>query len=261
MKDQRDCVLNDLEELGDKEFLVLTSQYKIEIFSCCLRLLPSCSSTFHQTKTESAQICSDDHLLVSRILSSPSSSRGNGPCRRRVFNLFATGYAWLHWAPGSTVLLNEQAEVGLWGFDLAFDRLAKTNTSVFNANASVFVSAVSCSLSSYSLSIKSVTVFVYKFKSNFHSIFTLQVTGCDFQHGSNFGVLESNLSGQLIFHLVAKVYSRQVTGSINCENSSVSFVMKYCPTSTVFRNPAPVQIFITRSCCESLSTRSLYFCN
>ena len=30
MKDQWDCVLNDLEELRDKEFLVLTSQYIIE---------------------------------------------------------------------------------------------------------------------------------------------------------------------------------------------------------------------------------------
>ena len=40
MKDQWDCVLNDLEELGDKEILVLTDQYKIEIFSCFLRLLP-----------------------------------------------------------------------------------------------------------------------------------------------------------------------------------------------------------------------------
>ena len=32
MKDQWDCVLNDLEELGEKEFLVLTSQYSIEKF-------------------------------------------------------------------------------------------------------------------------------------------------------------------------------------------------------------------------------------
>ena len=31
MKDQWDCVLNDLEELGDKEFLVLMDQYNIEI--------------------------------------------------------------------------------------------------------------------------------------------------------------------------------------------------------------------------------------
>ena len=38
MKDQRDCVLNDLVELGDKEVLVLMYQYNIEMFSCFLRL-------------------------------------------------------------------------------------------------------------------------------------------------------------------------------------------------------------------------------
>ena len=42
--DHWDCVLNDLEELGGNEFLVLTDQYSIEIFSCCLHLLPSCFS-------------------------------------------------------------------------------------------------------------------------------------------------------------------------------------------------------------------------
>ena len=45
---------------------------------------------------------------------------------------------------------------------------------------------------------------------------------------------------------LGKVYSRQAAESVNCENSSVSFVMKYCPTSTVVRNPASVQILITR---------------
>ena len=30
--------------------------------------------------------------------------------------------------------------------------------------------------------------FVYRFNSNFHSIFTLQVAGCDFSHGPDFGV-------------------------------------------------------------------------
>ena len=69
VKDQWDCVLNDLEKLGDKGFLVLTSQYKNENFSCCLRLLPFYSSTFHQTNAESSQICSEDHLSVSRIRS------------------------------------------------------------------------------------------------------------------------------------------------------------------------------------------------
>ena len=61
MKDQWDCVLNDREELGDKEFLVLMDQYNVEIFSR-FRLLPLYSSTFHQTNVESTQIRSDDNL-------------------------------------------------------------------------------------------------------------------------------------------------------------------------------------------------------
>ena len=48
-------------------------------------------------------------------------------------------------------------------------------------------------------------VFVYRFNSDFHSFFTLQVTGCDFPHGSNFGVpANPTFSGQLIFHLLVK---------------------------------------------------------
>ena len=60
---------------------------------------------------------------------------------------------------------------------------------------------------------------------------------------------------------LGKVYSRQATDSVNYANSSVSFVMKYCPTSTAVKNPASVQNFITRSCCDNLSTRSWYHCN
>ena len=63
------------------------------------------------------------------------------------------------------------------------------------------------------------------------------------------------------FSSLGKVYSRHATASVNCENSSVSFVTKYCPTSTVVRNPATVQNLITRFCCDSLSTRSWYICN
>ena len=48
-------------------------------------------------------------------------------------------------------------------------------------------------------------VFVYRFNSDFHSMFTLQVTGCDFQYGSNFGVpLNLTFRVSWIFHLVAK---------------------------------------------------------
>ena len=61
--------MNDLEELGDKEFLVLMDQYNIEIFSYCIHLLPFCSSTFHQTNVENSQIRTEDNLLISRIQS------------------------------------------------------------------------------------------------------------------------------------------------------------------------------------------------
>ena len=67
MKDH--CVLNDLEEQEGKEFLVLIGQYSIEIFSCCLHLLPLYSSTFHQTNVESTQIRFEDIHLISRIQS------------------------------------------------------------------------------------------------------------------------------------------------------------------------------------------------
>ena len=69
MKDQWDCVLNDLEELGDKELIVLTSQYNIEIFSCGLHLLPFYFSTFLQTNVGSTQLRSEDNPLVYRVQS------------------------------------------------------------------------------------------------------------------------------------------------------------------------------------------------
>ena len=43
-------------------------------------------------------------------------------------------------------------------------------------------------------------------------------------------------------------------------NVTCDTIMKYCPTSVV-RNQASIQNLITRFCCGSLSTRSLYFCN
>ena len=67
--------------------------------------------------------------------------------------------------------------------------------------------------------------------------------------------------GSVDFSSRGKVYSRHVTGYANCKNTSVSLVMKYCPTATFVRNPALEQNLINRSCCESLSTRSFYFCN
>ena len=90
-----DFVLNNLEELGDKEFLVLTGQHNIETFSCCLRLLPSCSSTYRQTNVESAQISSEGHVSVSRIRSSHLLLEVIVHVAEQFFfkSFFVTGYA------------------------------------------------------------------------------------------------------------------------------------------------------------------------
>ena len=60
--------MNDLEELGGKEFL-LKDRYNIEIFSCFLLLLRCCSSTFRQTNNDNTRNGSEDDLLISRIQS------------------------------------------------------------------------------------------------------------------------------------------------------------------------------------------------
>ena len=104
-------------------------------------------------------------------------------------------------------------------------------------------------------------VFVHRLNSDLHSVFTLQATGCNFQYGPILlfpliQPLDSDVSSFL-----GKVYSRQATESVNCENSSVTFVMKYCPISTAVRNPASVQNLLNLSCCDNFSIRYPYLCN
>ena len=70
VRDQWDCVLNDLEELGDKEFRVLTSQYNIEIFflvtsASCHFALPH----FIRPTLRVAKFVPEDNPLISRIQS------------------------------------------------------------------------------------------------------------------------------------------------------------------------------------------------
>ena len=150
---------------------------------------------------------------------------------------------------------------GLLGFVLAFVRLA-------NANISVSFQS--------SWSIKSVTNLFNPSDILTHewelSLFTdsVQMSApyllcCQMVVASHAGPIlvfpRIQLFGSVDFPSRGKVYSRHVTGSANCENSSVCFVMKYCPTPTVFRNPESVHIKINRSGCGSLSTRFLYLCN
>ena len=56
--------------------------------------------------------------------------------------------------------------------------------------------------------------------------------------------LDSNLSGQLICHLVVS-YTHDTSLALQIVRTRQCVVMKYCPTSTVFRNPASIQTFFS----------------
>ena len=103
-------------------------------------------------------------------------------------------------------------------------------------------------------------VFGYRFNSNFHSIFTLEVTGCDFQYGPNFWVLPRiQPFGSEESSSLGNVYSRQATESVNSENSSVSFLMMYCPASTVVRIGRRCKCFHQRICRHTQLVRLSYY--
>ena len=102
------------------------------------------------------------------------------------------------------VLVDGLARVRLCGFALVIDRLAKARAFGFNAKffelhlrsfllvvvMFLVVAQVRDQLiqAMRNSDPRVIIVFVYRFNSDFHSIFTLQVTGCDFKHGPNFGV-------------------------------------------------------------------------
>ena len=86
-------------------------------------------------------------------------------------------------------------------------------------------------------------VFVYRFNSKFHSICICRQLVVTSNTGLFFVFPWIQPFGSDEFSSHAKVYSRHVTGSVNCENSSLCFIMKYCPTSIDCRNPASVEIW------------------
>ena len=125
MQDQWARVLIDLEELGNKEFRPDRSVHYWNHF-----LLPPS----HQTNNEGTQVCSEDHLSVSRIRSHHLLLGVSLLAERRIFSLFSTVYAWSNWAPGSkafhvlsrlsTVNEDDLVVEELLGFALAVDRHA-----------------------------------------------------------------------------------------------------------------------------------------
>ena len=120
----------------------------------------------------------------------PSSSRSNSPCRRRAFSLFATGcgfknmYSPWRWASS-------------WRFSVCFSLWSACKRKHFRLRRKYF--RLSCGgllLVIVVLLVDQVCdqfvqamrnsdprvriVFDQRFNSEFHSVFTLQVAGCDF---------------------------------------------------------------------------------
>ena len=93
-------------------------------------------------------------------------------------------------------------------------------------------------------------------------VFTMQVTGCNFHHGSSFGLSLDPSSLVVMFHrLLEECVQRQAT-VLNCVKSPVSLVMKYCPFSTTLRNLASIQNLLNLSfVVMAISIRSSYSCN
>ena len=158
----------------------------------------------------------------------------------------------------------------LRGFALAFDRHPKSFAFNFNAYSSSWSSGISCSL-------------LFKFITNLFgpwevltqewvlSLFTDEILMSTPYFPCKQQVVTSNTGPILVFHWIhpcgcdassslGRVYSRQAT-AWNCENSAVSFVVKYCPISTTLRNPASIQNLLNLSCSDSFSIRSPYCCN
>ena len=167
--------------------------------------------------------------------------------------------------------MDELAESRFCGFALAFDRLAKSPAFSFNAYSSNCISEVSCSLL-----FKFVTNLFKPWEILVHewelSLFTDLILISTPYLPCRQKVVTSNTGPIWVFSLIqpfgsevssslGKVYSRLATESVNCKNSSVCFVMKYCPTSTVFRNPVSVQNLLNLSCGGNFSIRSPYLCN
>ena len=220
--------------------------------------------------------------LILQNSTAPSLSRGTCfPWRRRWINIFDMSWSESEYSLGSTsvqvlfpigiVLGKEPASSLLCGFALAFDRHAKSFTSNFNAYSSSCISEVSCSMlfkfiTNFFCSMRNSDprvriVSVHRHSSDLNSVLNVQATGCNFQYGPNFGVpFYPSFWLWRFFVSWQSVFTRQATAR-NCENSAMSFVMKYCPISTTVSNPASIQNLLKLSCCDRFSIRSPYCCN
>ena len=86
-------------------------------------------------------------------------------------------------------------------------------------------------------------------------MFTVPITGCNFQYEPKFWCFHGSILSTVMLLLLLEECSRQTT-VLNCVRSRVSFFITYCPYSTTLRNPASIQNLLNLSCCDSFSIRS-----
>ena len=151
--------------------------------------------------------------------------------------------------PMGTILGEEPASSLLCGFAFAFDRHTKSFAFNFNAYSSTWSSGMSVSLlfkfitnlfDQWEFLTQERVLSLFKDKnSDLHSIFTVQATVYNFQY-------KPKCFHDMPLHDIVRI--------------PVSFVMKYCPISTTFRNTAPIQNLLNLSCCDNFSIRSPYLC-
>ena len=163
-----------------------------------------------------------------------------------------------------TILGEEPAGSLLCGFAFAFDRYAKSFALSFNANSSSWSSGIYVSLL-----FKFITnlfdpweiLTQQRHNSDLNSMFTVQIIGCNFQHGLNFRVfLGSSPSVVMLLLLLEECIHDRPLHEIVWEICSV-FRPESCQFSTTLWNPASIQDLLNLSCCDSFSIRSSYCCN
>ena len=208
MKDQQDCVLNVLEELGDKQ-LFLNHQCSTGIFFLFLLLLPSMLSIDRQTNEEFVRTDSEDFILILQKWTAPSSSRCTWwEWRRRWITFFETSYAERENVSvvqyqSKSFCLSERFQMKsqqvLFFVVLLLPLIDMQNlshpvvTHVLRADLQELLCRYYSNPSQIYLIHENSNpgvsiVSVQRPNSNLHSIFTMQATSRYFQHGSNFWV-------------------------------------------------------------------------
>ena len=247
-----------------------------------LRILPLYSSTFHQTNVENAQ------MVPKIIFESPEFNRSIFFSKKLNMTKKRTHLCW-HWVSDGRMIFKLNISPSSFPDGYSSGWWARRSTplwfcfSIWSTNKSKYMRFereffwVFCSLlSSYSVDQVVTDLFnpweilthewvLSLFNDsipNFHPYSLASYWLCLLTRAQFVCSLESKPFGSHDFSYLGKVYHDMPLHCI-CSLWELLSVLYHEELSDINRcqNPASVQFLITRFCCESLSTRSLYFCN